>query len=98
MKALNIDERARRREIRQKKRSRPNRSRLYDKPWWLRSNSFNVPDNIPRDLFGEVLEKVKTIQPQKAEICRLGALAVFLYSRLKKREPLIALGSHHGGP
>ena len=29
---------------------------------------FNVPDNIPRDLFGEVLEKVKKTEPKKQKL------------------------------
>ena len=30
--------------------------------------SFNVPENIPWDLFGEVLEIVKKIEPEKHKL------------------------------
>ena len=62
----------------------------YDKQWWLRSILLHILDNIPWDLFGENEENVT----RKAEISRIKALAVVLYSRLKKREPLITLGSY----
>ena len=30
--------------------------------------SFNVPDSIPWDLFGDVLNKVKKIEPEKQKL------------------------------
>ena len=68
LKALNIHERTRRREIRPKRRNRPNRSRLLQQAKVAEVYSFNFPDNIPEDLFGEVLEKVKKIEPEKQKL------------------------------